>query len=162
MPIPLNCGMLGIGVRMSAGTSLSEQPRSKLGILIVDDAEEVRYDLRTVLQLMPDLEVVGEAVDGIEAVALAEELRPDVVLMDLRMPGLDGLEATEQIRKRDLAKGIIMLTIYDQPENRARAASAGVDLFLEKGLGVEVLIAAIRHVGRSSLREAGSLPQHGG
>jgi DNA-binding NarL/FixJ family response regulator len=147
---------------MSARDSLSAQPRSKLGILIVDDAAEVRHDLRTVLQLMPDLEVIGEAVDGIEAVSLAEVLRPDIVLMDLRMPGLDGIEATEQIRKRDLAKGIIMLTIYDQPENRARATSAGVDLFLEKGVGVEVLVAAIRHVGQSPVQEAEQLSRTGG
>ncbi len=139
---------------MTTGDSPSEQSSSKLGILIVDDAEEVRRDLRTVMQLMPDLEVMGEAVDGIEAVSLAEELRPDIVLMDLRLPGLDGFEATEQIRSRGLAKGIIMLTIYDQPENRSRAASAGVDLFLEKGLGIEVLISAIRQVGRSSVQGA--------
>jgi DNA-binding NarL/FixJ family response regulator len=159
MPNLANCGMLAIGVWMTASESLSEQPKTRLGILIVDDSEEVRRDLRTVLQLMPDLEVMGEAIDGIEAVSLAEKLRPDVVLMDLRLPGLDGFEATEQIRKRGLAKGIIMLTIYDQPENRDRAARAGVDLFLEKGLGIEVLVSAIRQVGRSRVQEATSIPE---
>ena len=122
---------------------------NKLGILIVDDAEEVRRDLRTVLTLAPDLQVVGEAVNGIEAVTLADDLRPDLVLMDLRLPGLDGMEATEQIKRRGLAGGVIMLTIYGQEENRDRAAAAGVDLFIEKGVGIETLVAAIRQVGRA-------------
>lgn len=121
--------------------------------MIVDDSEEVRSDLRAVLQLMPDMEVLGEAADGMEAVALAQALRPDIVLMDLRLPGLDGFEATEQIRKRGLAKGVLMLTIYDEPENRARAERAGVDLFLAKRLGIEALVAAIRHVGRYCTEE---------
>jgi DNA-binding NarL/FixJ family response regulator len=131
------------------GNSRTETPISKLRILIVDDAEEVRRDLRTVLQLAPDLEVLAEAINGIEAVDVADRLRPDIILMDLRMPGLDGLEATERIKKRGLAKGVIMLTIYDQAENRVRAESAGVDLFLDKGLGVERLVDAIRQVGQS-------------
>jgi DNA-binding NarL/FixJ family response regulator len=141
----------------SAGSSTA-QSQSNLGILIVDDAEDVRRDLRTVLQLTPDLEVVGEATDGIEAVALAAELQPDIVLLDLRMPGLDGLEATERIRKSGLAKGIIMLTIYDEQENRARAAHAGVDLFLAKGTSIEALVDSIRQVGLSWREQAANLP----
>jgi DNA-binding NarL/FixJ family response regulator len=141
----------------SAGSSTA-QSQSNLGILIVDDAEDVRRDLRTVLQLTPDLEVVGEATDGIEAVALAAELQPDIVLLDLRMPGLDGLEATERIRKSGLAKGIIMLTIYDEQENRARAARAGVDLFLAKGTSIEALVDSIRQVGLSWREQAANLP----
>lgn len=145
--------MLVIRGRMSAGNALTAQAISRLGILIVDDSEEVRRDLRAVLELLPDLEVLGEAADGMGAVALAEALRPDIVLMDLRLPGLDGFEATEQIRKRGLARGVIMLTIYDELENRARAERAGVDLFLAKGLGIEALVAAIRRVGRCCTEE---------
>ena len=132
----------------------TEKAAARLKILIVDDAEDVRRDLRTVLQFAHDLEIVGEAVNGIEAVALADQIRPDVVLMDLRLPGLDGFEATEQIRRRGLAGSVIMLTIYDDPENRARAARAGIDLFLVKGLSVEQLVAAIRQVGCSTVAES--------
>jgi DNA-binding NarL/FixJ family response regulator len=133
----------------NAGDLSISTPKSRLGILIVDDAEEVRRDLRTVLQFASDLVILGEAVNGLEAVSMAEDLRPDIVLMDLRLPGLDGFEASEQIKRRGLAKGIIMLTIYGQPENRLRAASVGVDLFLEKGTGIEALVSAIQRVGRS-------------
>ena len=133
----------------NAGDLSISTPKSRLGILIVDDAEEVRRDLRTVLQFASDLVILGEAINGLEAVSMAEDLRPDIVLMDLRLPGLDGFEASEQIKRRGLAKGIIMLTIYGQPENRLRAASVGVDLFLEKGTGIEALVSAIQRVGRS-------------
>jgi DNA-binding NarL/FixJ family response regulator len=135
----------------NSGVFLSPTPKSRLGILIVDDAEEVRRDLRTVLQLAPDLQVLGEAVNGVEAVSMAEELKPDIVLMDLRLPGLDGFEASEQIKRRGLAKGIIMLTIYGEPENRNRAASVGIDLFLEKGVGIATLVSAIQQVGWSGI-----------
>jgi len=123
-------------------------------VLLVDDQRLLREGLRILLELEPDLEIVGEAVNGIEAVALADQIRPDVVLMDLRLPGLDGFEATEQIRRRGLAGSVIMLTIYDDPENRARAARAGIDLFLVKGLSVEQLVAAIRQVGCSTVAES--------
>ncbi len=139
---------------MSCREPVTEKAAARLTILIVDDAEDVRRDLRTVLQFAHDLEIVGEAVNGIEAVALADQIRPDVVLMDLRLPGLDGFEATEQIRRRGLARSVIMLTIYDDPENRARAARAGIDLFLVKGLSVEQLVAAIRQVGCSRVAES--------
>jgi DNA-binding NarL/FixJ family response regulator len=145
------------GVTVSAHDSLTAKPMSKLGILIADDAEEVRRDLRTILQLAPDLLVLGEAINGIEAVAMAESLRPDIVLMDLRMPGIDGLEAAEQIKKRDLAKGVIMLTIYGQQENRTRAANVGVDLFIEKDTEIDVLIASVREVGQSCMQRADGL-----
>lgn len=121
---------------------------SRLGILIVDDSEQVRRDLRLALQLAPDLDVVGEAGNGIEAVSVAAETRPDIVLMDLRLPGLDGFEASEQIRKQNLARKIIMLTIYDLAENKARADAAGIDLFLGKAVGIEKLVNSIRDVGR--------------
>jgi len=139
---------------MSSRKPLTEKAGARLRILIVDDAEDVRRGLRTVLLLAHDLEIVGEAVNGIEAVALADKLRPDIVLMDLRLPGLDGFEATEQIRRRALARSVIMLTIYDEPENRARAARAGVELFLAKGLSVDDLVSAIRQVGCSNVAES--------
>jgi len=153
---------------MSLRAPLAAEAEARIRILIVDDADEVRRDLSMVLQLAPDLEIVAEAVNGIEAVALADRLRPDIVLMDLRLPGLDGFEATEQIRKRGLAKGVIMLTIYDEPKNRARAERAGVDLFLAKGVDIGILAAGIRQVGESCMEkrnrptEEGELRDHDG
>ena len=118
----------------------------RIGILVVDDADEVRRDLRTILELTPDLAVAGEATNGLEAVTLAEQLRPDVVLMDLRMPGLDGFEATQMIKRRGLAGAVVILTIYGEEDQRARAAALGADAFVEKAAGVERLLAAIRQV----------------
>jgi len=130
-------------------------------ILVVDDADEVRRDLRTILQLTPDLSVAGEAANGLEAVELAAHLTPDVVLMDLRLPGLDGFEATEQIKKRDPAPAVVILTIYGQEEHRARAVSQGADAFVEKAAGVDTLLAAIRRVARggTSLTAVANRPE---
>lgn len=125
----------------------------RLNILIVDDSDQVRRDLRTVLHLSPDLAVLGEASNGIEAVSAAAELMPDIVLMDLRLPGLDGFEAAEQIRKRNPDQKIIMLTIYDTPENKKRSDIAGIDLFIGKSVGIDKLVASIREIGLQ-LRES--------
>jgi DNA-binding NarL/FixJ family response regulator len=129
----------------------NQKPVPRLGVLIVDDAEEVRRDLRTVLELASDLEILGEADNGLEAVSMAEALRPDIVLMDLRMPGIDGFEATKQIKSRGLARGVIMLTIYSHEEYRRQAESVGVDFFLEKGIGIEALLSALKQLGQSTL-----------
>jgi DNA-binding NarL/FixJ family response regulator len=129
--------------------AVNQKPLPRLGVLIVDDAEGVRRDLRTVLELASDLVILGEADNGLEAVSMAEALRPEIVLMDLRMPGIDGFEATKQIKSRGLAKGVIMLTIYSHEENRRQAESAGVDFFLEKGIGIEALLSALQQVGQS-------------
>jgi DNA-binding NarL/FixJ family response regulator len=131
--------------------AMNQKPVPRLGVLIVDDAEEVRRDLRTVLELASDLVILGEADNGLDAVSMAEALRPDIVLMDLRMPGIDGFEATKQIKSRGLARGVIMLTIYSHEEYRLRADSVGVDLFLEKGIGIEALLTALQQVGQAIL-----------
>jgi DNA-binding NarL/FixJ family response regulator len=120
----------------------------RIRILVVDDLARVREGLRTVLELEEDLEVVGEAADGFEAVQLAERLSPDIVLMDLEMPGLDGFEATWQIKHRDLARGVVVLTIHSDIHSRQRAASMGADVFVEKGTPPEELIEAIRRASR--------------
>jgi DNA-binding NarL/FixJ family response regulator len=139
-------------------SSENQMPIPRLGVLIVDDAEEVRRDLRTVLELASDLVVLGEADNGLEAVSMAEALRPDIVLMDLRMPGIDGFEATKQIKSRGLARGIIMLTIYSHEEYRRQAESVGVDIFLEKGIGIEALLSALKQVGQSTLTSKTGVP----
>jgi DNA-binding NarL/FixJ family response regulator len=122
-------------------------PVAKIKVLIVDDLAHVREGLRTVLQLMEDIEVAGEASNGLEAVQLAEQLNPDIVVMDLEMPGLDGFEATQQIKDRHLAQGVVVLTIHGHDQARERAASLGADAFVDKGAGFATLVAAIWQVG---------------
>jgi two-component system response regulator DesR len=123
---------------------------AKIRILIVDDLAHVRRELSTILQLTPGLEVAGEAADGLEAVRQAEALNPDVVLMDLAMPGLDGIEATRQIKARGLARGVVVLTIHTHPAARDRAAGAGADAFIEKGTDIPALVEAIRRAAHGS------------
>lgn len=124
----------------------TKEDAAKIKLLIVDDQERVRQDLRTALQLMQGLEVVGEAADGFEAVRQAEDLGPDVVLMDLKMPGMDGFEATRQIKARHLARGVVALTIYGDDSAREQAARAGADAFVEKGTPIQALAETIRKV----------------
>jgi len=119
---------------------------TKIRVIIVDDLARVRQGLRAVLELEEDLEVVGEATNGLEAVQLAEKLSPDIVLMDLKMPVMDGFEATRQIKDRHLAKGVVVLTIHGDSNARERATRAGVDAFVEKAAAVGTLTATIRHV----------------
>ncbi len=119
---------------------------TKIKLLIVDDQERVRQDLRTALQLMQGLEVIGEAADGFEAVRQAEDLGPDVVLMDLKMPGMDGFEATRQIKARRLARSVVALTIYGDDSAREQAARMGVDAFVEKGTSIQALAETIRRI----------------
>jgi two-component system response regulator NreC len=118
-------------------------------LLIVDDVDRVRQDLHTMLCLAGDvdkdhpIEIVGEAADGLEAVGLAESLQPDVILMDLEMPVLDGYEAARQVKDRCPACRVIALTIHDYEAVWQRASQAGVDDFVVKGAPLETLIQAI-------------------
>jgi DNA-binding NarL/FixJ family response regulator len=128
--------------------SATGERTTKIKILIVDDSEQVRQDLGTALGLMEGLEVVGEAADGLEAIRQAKKLCPDVVLMDLRMPRMGGLEATRHIKGRHLAQGVIILTVYGDEAARERATRAGADAFVEKGTSIQVLSEVIRQVCR--------------
>ena len=118
----------------------------KIKILIVDDMEHVRQGLRTILQLSDDFEVVGEACNGLEAIRAAEELKPEVVLMDLEMPVLGGLEATRRIKEQHPEIGVVIITIHGSEDVRQQAARAGSDAFFEKEAPTEYLIAAIREI----------------
>ncbi|MCK6629906.1 MAG: response regulator transcription factor [Anaerolineae bacterium] len=122
--------------------------RPKIKVLIVDDLSQVRQSLRTVLSLAGDLEISGEAADGLAAVELAHHLAPDIILMDLAMPGLDGFCATRQIKARYPLLGVVALTLYGDADTRLQAIRAGVDAFLEKGVAVETLFETIRSVWR--------------
>ncbi len=112
-------------------------------VLIADDEELVRDGLRMILRNEADLEVVGEARDGEEALALAKRLRPDVVLMDIRMPRMDGLEATRRLRASDGSR-VVVLTTFDLDEHVFRALRAGASGFLLKDTPAAHLITAIR------------------
>jgi DNA-binding NarL/FixJ family response regulator len=115
-------------------------------ILIADDQAVVRAGLRMILEAQDDLEIVGEATDGAEAVEAVRTLRPDVALMDIRMPTLDGIEATRRIASSSLSTRVLVLTTYGLDENVYDALKAGASGFLLKTDSPERLIDAVRVV----------------
>jgi DNA-binding NarL/FixJ family response regulator len=114
-------------------------------VLVADDQQMVRAGLRLIISAEPDVEVIGEAVDGIQAVAMARRLRPDVVLMDVRMPRLDGIAATRQLTS-DGPPGtrVVVLTTFDVDSHVYDALRAGASGFLLKNAAPEELVRAIR------------------
>ncbi|MEC3913173.1 response regulator transcription factor [Nocardia sp. CDC160] len=112
-------------------------------VLVVDDQDLFRGGFALILSAEPDITVVGEAADGLEAVALAEALAPDVVVMDIRMPRLDGVEATARICARTSAK-VLVLTMFDVDDYVYAALHAGASGFLLKDARREELVAAVR------------------
>jgi DNA-binding NarL/FixJ family response regulator len=117
-------------------------------LLLVDDQELVRAGFRLILELEPDLEVVGEAVDGEECVRRVRELTPDVVLMDIRMPRLDGIEATRRLTAAPAGPKVLVLTTFDLDDYVYRAMQAGASGFLLKDVPREQLVAGVRVVAR--------------
>jgi len=115
-----------------------------LTIAIADDIPSVRQNLRTLLTLLGGLEVVGEATNGEEAVHLAEVLSPDVMVMDLEMPIVDGIAATRRIKAILPECRVVVLTIHEGDDERRRARLAGADAFVAKGAPVRELVEAIR------------------
>ncbi|HEX5427989.1 MAG TPA: response regulator transcription factor [Pedococcus sp.] len=125
-----------------------------IGVAVVDDQALVRAGFRMILEIEPDLAVVGEASDGEGAVALVGSTRPDVVLMDVRMPGVDGIEATRRIlADPSCPTRVVMLTTFDMDEYVYAALQAGASGFLLKDVQPELLVAGIRavHSGESLL-----------
>ena len=122
-------------------------PRSPapITVLIVDDHAAIRLGMRMVVNTSPDMEVVGEAGDGATALSMARALRPDVVLMDLRLPGMDGIEATKTITEERLAS-VLVLTTFDHDAQLFGALRAGACGFLLKTAEPEAITAAIRRV----------------
>ena len=113
-------------------------------VLIVDDVELVRQNLRTYLTLANGIEIVGEAGNGLEAIHLVQALHPHVVLLDLEMPFMDGLEAARQIKRSYPSCRTILLTIHSGEAEQQRAAQAGADDFIVKGAPLESLLDSIR------------------
>jgi len=119
-----------------------------VGILLVDDHPAVREGLRMLFQAEPAATVIGEASTGAEALALAGDLRPDVVIMDIEMPGMDGIEATALLVAMLPQIAVIVLTMYGTSDKRARALAAGARAFVEKNQPGEVGVA-FRQVSES-------------
>ena len=116
---------------------------AEIRVLIVDDVERVRQDLRTFLILNGEISIIAEASNGLDAIHLAETLCPQVILMDLEMPVLDGYEAIRQIKVSQPSCRIIALTIHDGQAEREKAWQAGADDFIVKDSSLEGLIKSI-------------------
>ncbi|MET9484602.1 response regulator transcription factor [Streptomyces sp. NPDC006638] len=115
-------------------------------VLLVDDHQVVRRGLRTFLEVQDDIEVVGEASDGAEGVARAEELRPDVVLMDIKMPGTDGIEALRTLRDLQNPARVLIVTSFTEQRTVVPALRAGASGYVYKDVDPEALAGAIRSV----------------
>jgi DNA-binding NarL/FixJ family response regulator len=128
-------------------------------VLLADDQELVRSGFRLMLDLAEGIEVVGEAGDGREAVRLAKELQPDVVLMDVRMPEQDGIEATRRLRQAGVDSRVLVLTTFDLDEYVYAAVRAGASGFLLKDAPREQLVTAVRTVARGEALLAPAVTQ---
>ncbi|MFF0436774.1 response regulator [Streptomyces sp. NPDC004327] len=115
-------------------------------VLLVDDHQVVRRGLRTFLEVQDDIEVVGEASDGAEGVARAEELRPDVVLMDVKMPGTDGIEALKRLRELGNPARVLVVTSFTEQRTVVPALRAGASGYVYKDIDPDALAGAIRSV----------------
>ncbi|MFJ6382779.1 response regulator [Kitasatospora sp. NPDC092039] len=115
-------------------------------VVLADDQPLVRAALEMVIAETPDVEVVGEAGTGVEAVRLAAELRPDVVVMDIRMPGMDGIEATRLVTAEGGPTRVVVLTTFDEDEHVYAALHAGASGFLVKDMALDDILGAVRVV----------------
>lgn len=120
-------------------------------VLIVDDVERVRQDLCTFLSLTGNIEIVGEARDGLEAIRLVQTLHPQVILMDIEMPIMDGYEAARQIKALEPSCHIIALSIHAGEAERQQALRAGMADLIAKGAPLEMLLRAIRECGNTAV-----------
>jgi DNA-binding NarL/FixJ family response regulator len=133
-------------------------------VVVVDDQGVIRAGLKMIIDYEADMVVVGEAADGVQAISLVETLRPDVVLMDIRMPHLDGIEATRRITSSGGTAAVLVLTTFDDEEYVLGAVRAGAAGFLLKDAGPDMLVSAVRtlHGGDSLVDPAvtGTLIAH--
>jgi DNA-binding NarL/FixJ family response regulator len=130
-----------------------------IGVLIVDDQELVRAGFRMILEAQEEIEVIGEAGDGAEAVEAARALDPDVVLMDVRMPGIDGVEATRLLVAAGARARVLMLTTFDAEEYVYEAMKAGASGFLLKNAPPAQLVAAVRATAAGEAQLAPAIVQ---
>ena len=121
-------------------------------LLIVDDLPQVRQSLRTLLHLVDHFQVIGDAATGQSALQLAEQIKPDIVLVDLLLPDLDGFELTRLLKARRLTQAVIVVTIHHDLDTEQRALRAGADAFVAKVNAAEQLIETIEWVRQNILR----------
>ncbi|MCK4724280.1 MAG: response regulator transcription factor, partial [Anaerolineales bacterium] len=126
---------------------------SQIKVLIVDDVADTRDNIRRLLQFENDVEVVGSAETGYEGIELAKKIRPDVVVIDINMPDIDGILATELIRKSSPHTQIIILSVQGDPHYMRRAMLAGARDFLTKPPSADELTSAIRRAGKMAIEE---------
>lgn len=131
---------------MTGDVPVTGEAPSPIRVLLVDDQSLVRAGFRMVIDSQPDLVVVGEAADGLAGVREAVRLTPDVVVMDVRMPVLDGIEATRRIAALETAPKVVVLTTFDLDEHALAAIRAGASAFLLKDAQPEELLSALRTV----------------
>jgi two-component system, NarL family, response regulator len=131
---------------MSHAEVVSPAVERRAGVLVVDDHALLRTGVANIINQEPDLHVVAEASNGIEALAAFERYRPDVTLLDLRMPEMEGVEVVRQIRARDPLARVIVLTTYDTDDDIQRALKAGAKAYILKDIAAEALIACIHDV----------------
>ncbi len=124
---------------------------AKIRILLADDHQVLRSGLRALLNMEPDFDVVGEASDGVEAVKLAETLRPNVIVMDVSMPEMDGLKAAEEIQSLGLKSKIVMLTVHADEQYLFQTLKAGASGYVHKSSADSELIDAIRTANRGDV-----------
>ncbi len=134
----------------------------KIRVVIVDDIAETRENIRKLLQFEPDVEVVGVARTGREAIDISKDVKPDVLLIDINMPDMDGIAATEIIRKLVPHAQIVILSIQNDPNYMRRAMLAGARDFLTKPPTIDELNAASRRAGAMAHEERTKIPQVSG
>lgn len=129
---------------------MKEKTKTMITLLLVDNETRVREGLRMRLALEPDLCVIGEAGSGKEALLKAPVLAPDVILMDVEMSDIDGIDVTARLRDENCAAAVVMLTIHGDAKTRARAKAAGAAAFVEKHSPDSVLLKAIQQAAQAS------------
>src|SRR6201990_2501830 len=128
----------------------------RIRTMVVDDHHVVRQGLVSLLKVIPEIEIVGEASDGLQAVELHRRLQPDITLMDLQLPNLGGVAAITRIREESPAARFIVLTTFDGDEDIFRSLQAGAKAYLLKGMTIDDLLSTIRlvHAGKTSISPA--------
>ena len=126
--------------------SMSESPKAPLRILLVEDQARILAQLSRLLETFEEVEIVGSARDGADALALVAQLRPDVVLLDLGLPDMDGIEVTRRVRSSHPATEILIFTIFDEEDRVLEAVRAGASGYLLKGASAERIVEALRDV----------------
>jgi two-component system NarL family response regulator len=127
-------------------TSQGSAATTRARVLVVDDHSLLRTGVANIINMEPTLEVVAEAANGRDAIAAFNAFHPDVVLMDLRMPEMEGVEAVRRIREIDPQARVVVLTTYDADEDIARALQAGAKAYILKDIAADALVACIRDV----------------